>query len=159
MESVCVLTNEINRMHKSLQPGQRPSKAAVTAMLKRYQDERKPRMKKVFDASALMTRLQAYDGYLNHFIMRWIVPIRGLGAMATDLAELVSGAPKFDFIPLKYPHPASVTWKDEVMGVVKKAEKRVSGGMQELVSLLMGAFSLSLLSWWFFTRAKAESVN
>ncbi|KAM5486148.1 hypothetical protein MaudMau93_005065 [Microsporum audouinii] len=112
LESSVVLVNEIYRMTKGLEPGKRPSKAAISAMFHRYQEERKPRMQIASDASAFLTRLQACDGNLNHFIMRYIFPIQGQASYADKLASLCCSAPKFDFLSVNYPNPSTFKWKD-----------------------------------------------
>lgn len=115
LESSAVLLNEIIAMHKALKPGTRPSRFEVTELFHRYQEERKPRMQEEFDASALITRLQAFDGPMNHLIMRYIFPIQGCEFYADKLGELCSTAPRIKSLPVRYPHPASILWKDEAI--------------------------------------------
>lgn len=98
-------------------------------------------MKVASDASALLTRLQACDGPLNHFIMRYIFPIQGQAAYADKLAELCCGAPKFEFLPVTYKLPASFAWKDERKKITAASEaslisnKKHKGVVMELTSL------------------------
>ena len=60
---------------------------------------------------------------------------------ADDLADLCSGAPKFNFLPVKYDKPATFKWKDEPSHVpARPAEdwrwKRArSGGYFDLMCL------------------------
>jgi hypothetical protein len=108
-------------------------------------------MKVASDASALLTRLQACDGPLNHFIMRYVFPIQGQAAYADKLAELCCGAPKFDFLRVNYRLPATFPWKDEPVrkligfdGRLKsKAAKR--GIAIELASLMALVFLIFLV--------------
>lgn len=138
-------------MKKSLEPGERPSKASISAMLHRYQEERKPRMQAAFDASAFITRLQACDGNLKHFIMRCIFPVQGQAAYADKLAELCCGAPKLDFLPVKYTKPSTFRWKDEPQqkssvfkkpASLEKAQSVIFMELASLVSLVFLVFGL-----------------
>lgn len=103
-------------------------------------------MKVASDASALLTRLQACDGPLNHFIMRYVFPLQGQAAYADKLAELCCGAPKFDFLRVNYRLPATFAWKDEPGrqlvgfngGMKSRAAKR--GIAIELASLIVLVF-------------------
>ena len=141
-------------MNKTLAPGEKLSKASVSAMFRRYQEERKPRMQAAFDASAFITRLQACDGNLMQFIMRCIFPIQGQAAYADKLANLCCGAPRIEFLPVKYSNPATIPWKDEHSSApsmtVKEFldfDKTQKVVLMELVSLL----SLVLLFYILFT--------
>lgn len=109
------MTNEINRMHKAMKAtgASRPTKEIIAAMFHRYQEARRPRMKLAFDASYQLTRLQTCDGILNYITMMYLVPMLGFSIFADSLSELCAGAPKFDFIPVKYDKPATVKWRDE----------------------------------------------
>ncbi|KAI0456729.1 FAD binding domain-containing protein [Xylaria acuta] len=142
LESTVVLLNKIVRMHKTLNPGERPSKSTIEALFHSYQEERKPRMQAAFDASAFITRLQAYDGNLKHFIMRCIFPVQGQATYADQLADLVSGSPKFDFLPVTYPLPSTVKWKDERRQVTQITDEKAivwgqvtKGNLLEMISL------------------------
>ncbi|EFQ99799.1 FAD binding domain-containing protein [Nannizzia gypsea CBS 118893] len=152
LESSVALINGINRLYKSLEPGKRPSKAAISAMFQRYQEERKPRMRIASDASALLTRLQACDGNLNHFIMRYIFPVQGQASYADKLASLCCSAPKFDFLPVNYPNPSTFKWMDELEHEVTKPKghlaiqgKLSSGGFAKVTSLLAAVFFIFIL--------------
>ncbi|OCK84466.1 FAD binding domain-containing protein [Lepidopterella palustris CBS 459.81] len=135
LEGVVVLSNEINKLHKSLKPGTRPSKSAITALFHRYQEARKPRMKLAFDASYQLTRLQTCDGIWNKITMMYLVPLLGFSTFANSLAELCAGAPKFDFIPIKYTKKATIPWKDEATppAVFPATEALFEGKMQDVV--------------------------
>jgi hypothetical protein len=113
LEGVAVLTNEINRMLKALNPGEKPIQASISAMFHRYQEEHKPRMKLSYDMSYDMTRLQTCDGLMNRINMMYILPYKGFSVLADPFADMSAGALKFDFIPVKYNKIATVKWKDE----------------------------------------------
>jgi hypothetical protein len=167
LESSVVLLNEINRMHKGLKPGEKPSRVSISAMLHRYQQERKPRMQAAFDASAILTRLQACDGNLNHFIMRYVFPVQGQASYADKLAELCCGAPKLEFLPVSYPNPATFKWKDEPQHVPAEPKKHSiwgkaqKGVVMELASLLSVVFLVIIVfgSDLDHTLSTARSLN
>ena len=151
MESVVVLLNEIVGLHKTMKPGERPGRAAVSAMFQRYQEERKPRMQAAFDASALITRMQAYDGGLMHFIMRYIFPVQGQATYADELADLCSGAPKFSFLPAVYNKKATFQWKDEPRYITAQKGKKTtwSRAVDTVLVQIASLLSLLVLTWSF----------
>lgn len=120
-------------------------------------------MQAAFDASAFITRLQACDGNLKHFIMRCVFPVQGQAAYADKLADLCAGAPKLDFLPTKYDKPATFQWRDEVIRVatgqkvMSGSEKRTTQKllMTELASLL----TLMLVFFAVFSRSANETVT
>lgn len=149
LESSATLLNCIHRLHQGLKPGERPSRAVISDMFQSYQEQRKPRMKQAFDASAQITRMQAYDGAINHFAMRCVFPVQGMATYADQLGELCSTAPKFDFLPVRYTKPATIKWKDEADHIPTKPtslgkSKRGSLFMDlaSLLSLLLIVFSV-----------------
>lgn len=163
LESSTVLLNEIVKMKQTLKTGERPSKSSITAMFHRYQEERKPRMQAAFDASAFITRLQACDGNLKHFIMRCVFPVQGQAAYADKLADLCAGAPKLDFLPTKYDKPASFQWRDEVIRMATDQKVKSGIGNRTTQKLLMtelaSLISLMLLFFNLFSRSANESVT
>ena len=148
-------------MHRSLVSSQKPSRASISAMLHRYQEERKPRMQKAFDASVLMTRLQACDGNLNHVIMRYIFPVMGQASYADKLADLCSGAPKLDFLPVRYNKPATFRWKDGSRDPKPPTEvqtHRKGNKMQRIVFMeLASLMSIVLFIFSFLGRGNFDS--
>lgn len=146
LDSSAALLNEVVSLVKSGPEGTRPSRSAISAMFERYQESRKPRMQRAFDVTHFLTRIHSCDGPLNHFIMRVIFPLTGQAVYADQLADLCAGAPKFNFLPMEYPNPSTVAWKDEIVGQNKGSEKmqllsKLGGKPQryvtmELVSLL-----------------------
>ncbi len=152
LEGVAVLTNEINRMLKGVKPGEKPSKASVSAMFHRYQEGHKPRMKVSYDLCYDMTRLQTCDGFMNRINMLYILPYKGFSILADPLAKMSAGAPKFDFIPVKYNKIATVKWKDEDEGdhVSKGSTEGKFNYHKDKASnssaLLLGSTCIALLS-------------
>ncbi|KAF1978068.1 FAD binding domain-containing protein [Bimuria novae-zelandiae CBS 107.79] len=159
LESTAVLLNKIVAVHKTLEPGERPSKTEIGNLFHSYQEERKPRMQIALDASAFITRLQAYDGNLMHFMMRVMFPIPGQARYANQLAEFVSGSPKFDFLPVAYTLPATYGWKDEStpINTTKKKQWKIGSSVTDVTVTEM--ISLALLTLLFFTVFGARVEN
>jgi hypothetical protein len=132
-------------------------------MFHSYQEERKPRMQAAFDASAFITRLQACDGNLKHFIMRYVFPAQGQASYADKLAELVCGAPKLDFLPIKYSNHSTFKWKDEaphVSSTTSLKKQLVLGKAQNFVVMeLASLFSLVLLFFTLFGTSVNEAIT
>ncbi|RYP77149.1 hypothetical protein DL769_003494 [Monosporascus sp. CRB-8-3] len=115
MESSVILVNKIVDMHTQLGAERRPSKAVIETLLKDYQAERMPRQKEASEASALLTRLHAYDGWHRWFLMRWVFPHAGGQTFIADLmADLCARAPKFNFLPVVYSKTATYKWQDDM---------------------------------------------
>jgi 2-polyprenyl-6-methoxyphenol hydroxylase-like FAD-dependent oxidoreductase len=117
MEDSVALANAIHSVARS-QTGRRPSKKDVTDTLQQYQDERKPRLKKIHDESAFVTRLQSYDTWFLYLLMRWILPLIGLGPIVHSVSKLGSQGPRLKYvtvdeqqgtIPWLYPQPKTST--------------------------------------------------
>lgn len=124
LDSSATLLNEVVSLVKSVPEGTRPSRSALSAAFERYQEVRKPRMQRAYDASKFLTRIQSCDGLLNHFIMRVIFPLTGQAVYADQLADLCAGAPKFSFLPVEYPNSSTFAWKDEVLDGNEDSERQ-----------------------------------
>lgn len=123
LEDCAVLLNEIHQLQTDLPDEERPTKAAVSSMFKRYEEKRRPRQKEASDASALLTRLQAYDGWWKWIVMRWLLPTVGMTFLADMMADLCAGAPKISFLPVRYDQPATYRWKDDPKHIVAQPER------------------------------------
>lgn len=113
MEGSAVLVNKIKDLTSGLEPGQRPPKQSIETMFREFQDERMPRQREASEASAFLTRLHAYDGYIKWFIMRWAIPLMGQVNIADTMGDLCSRAPKITFLPTEYIRSATYKWQDE----------------------------------------------
>ena len=80
-----------------------------------------------------------------YFLMRYIFPIQGQAAYANKLAELCCGAPKLDFLPVKYTKPATFRWKDEPYHVSAEYGKRSSSNKAQGVIFMELASLMSLV--------------
>lgn len=130
-----MLVNKLVGLDRSISEINRPDAETITKVFNEYQLERKPRMIEAFEASHLMTRLQAYDGLINHFTMRVMVPLLGQSTFADKLAELISGAPKFDFLPVEYPSVATTfQWKDETQSEAARASGQPTSKLKGSIS-------------------------
>ena len=120
-------------------------------------------MQAAFDASAFITRLQACDGNLKYFIMRCVFPIQGQATYADKLASLCAGAPKLEFLPVRYDKPATLQWRDEgirlatTQSVMSGSVKRITQKL--LVTELASLLSLILMFFTVFSRSVDESVT
>lgn len=157
LESSATLLNGIHRLHQRLRPGERPTRAVIRDIFQTYQEQRKPRMQQAFDASAQITRMQAYDGAMNHFAMRCVFPIQGMATYADQLGELCSTAPKFDFLPVRYTKPATIKWKDEVDPVPAKRTSIPKSKRGSLFMELASLLSLLLIFFSVFGRHSSYS--
>lgn len=97
IEDSVALANAIHRLAKHYPDG-KPSKKEVTSALQMYQDERKPRLKKIHDESAFVTRLQSYDTWFLYLLMRWILPLIGLGPIVHSVSKLGSRGPRLEYV-------------------------------------------------------------
>ena len=119
-------------------------------------------MQAAFDASAFITRLQACDGNLKHFIMRCIFPMQGQATYADKLASLCAGAPKLDFLPVKYGKPAIFQWRDEEIQLAT-TQKIMFGSERKttqklLVTELASLLSLMLMFFTVFSKSAADET-
>ncbi|KAK5652957.1 hypothetical protein OQA88_9436 [Cercophora sp. LCS_1] len=55
------LINGIHDMHSTLKPDEHPTRSAISSMFQGYQEERMPRIRAAFDATALLTSMHACD--------------------------------------------------------------------------------------------------
>lgn len=155
-----MLVNKLVGLDRSISETNKPDAETITKLFDEYQLERKPRMIEAFEASHLMTRLQAYDGLVNHFTMRVMVPLLGQSTFADKLAELISGAPKFDFLPVEYPSVATTfQWKDEIQAEAARASGQStvkvqgSGSRRPHVAFwILQVVAVLTLLWMFVVR-------
>ncbi|KAJ2992880.1 hypothetical protein NUW58_g2021 [Xylaria curta] len=135
LESSASLLNEVYDLLATTKAGGKPTKEAISAAFRRYQQTREPRQKDAANASAFLTRIHAWDGFLNRFTMKYLWPIQGQGFYADKLADLCAGAPKFNFLPVTYKLPASYKWRDDAEA--SSQGKSRSGGVPGLVELVL----------------------
>ncbi|KAL8873421.1 MAG: hypothetical protein Q9174_001116 [Haloplaca sp. 1 TL-2023] len=103
MEDSVALANAIHKLAQAKQPAAKPasstpSKQQVALALQSYQDERLPRLKKIHDESAFVTRLQSYDTWFLYLLMRWILPLIGLAPIVHNVSKLGAGGPRLEYV-------------------------------------------------------------
>jgi hypothetical protein len=69
-------------------------------MFQEYQDRQKARVKKMFQASYLLTRVHSWDNVFVRIISRYIAPVLGDGLLADYIASLVKGGGKLQYLPV-----------------------------------------------------------
>ena len=150
IESVTVLTNCLHKMLLLHSPPhstqKRPSKAAITAAFQQYQDQRMPRVRKVYLISWFITRLQAFDGVFMRCVAQWLVPnVIGDARIADQLGYLVRNAPKLNFIPIES-RRGTMGWKDD--------EMLLKGGRYSRPRAIRAVAAVLILVglWWLWTN-------
>lgn len=73
MEDAVELANGLHGV-LARHPNKKPSDTELRTTLERYQEERVARAKEIMVPSWMVTRLQAYDGWLYYAIQRWVLP-------------------------------------------------------------------------------------
>lgn len=79
----------------------KPSKRDVALALQSYQNERKPRLQKIHDESAFVTRLQSYDTWFLYLLMRWVLPWIGLAPIVHNVSKLGAGGPRLEYVDVE----------------------------------------------------------
>lgn len=147
MESIALLTNLVRRAVKA-HPNVRPSRAELREVFQQYQDRRVGRMKKIMEFSGLITRVQAWDGFLMKFAAKVILPYQNKTQLGKDIGDIIKDAEKLDFVPLKS-RGGRIPWKNEDGGITKQgtaspAQEGRSWGSTVIWGLIMLS-SLSLV--------------
>lgn len=84
-----------------------------------------------------------------HFLMRYVFPVQGQASYADKLADLCCGAPKLNFLPVKYTKPATFKWKDEPGHASSVLKKQASLNNAQDVIIMELASLLSLVLFIF----------
>lgn len=156
MESAVSLANMIHRT-VSLHPNKKPSDVEMRAALQSYQDVRLKRVKDIFNVSWMLTRLQAYDGWLMYLVQRWVMPVVGLDFVAKNVAQTCSEAPKLDYVQFDE-DSGTLGWKQKkeagkLQTVASKKKKTTwDGGIEQILPMLFGALVFSSALWWVVGR-------
>jgi len=100
IEDSIALANAIHGVAKTHLDG-KPSRKQITTAMQQYEDERKPRLKKIHDESAFVTRLQSYDTWFLYLLMRWILPWVGLAPIVHSVSKLGSQGPRLEYVDVK----------------------------------------------------------
>ncbi len=113
MESIIVLTNHLQRC-LTHHGGARTSRHTLAALFAAYQRERVPRMAEILKFSALLTRLQAWDGPLMRVLATWVLPYQRDRGVADQLGEIIRRAPRLEFVGVEKDFERGrMEWADE----------------------------------------------
>lgn len=61
----------------------------------------------------LITRVQAWDGFWMKLMALWVVPFQSEKKLGQDLADIIKGGVKLDFVPIGKYKDKNVLWDDE----------------------------------------------
>ena len=70
----------------------------------------------IYRVSWMLTRLQAYDGWLSYIAQRWVLPLIGLDFVAKNVAQTCTEAPKLEYVFVSEDR-GSLEWKDSKLAV------------------------------------------
>lgn len=141
MESIIVLTNHLHRC-LTHHAGARPSRNALAALFATYQRERAPRMEEILKFSALLTRLQAWDGALMRVLATWVLPYQRDRAVSDQLGEIIKRAPRLEFVEVgREFERGKMEWADEEeeKGEVEKMRGEGRALLRSQMMQLLGA--------------------
>lgn len=119
MESAVDLANSIHRA-VTAHPNKKPSDVEIRDALQGYENSRRDRVKEIYRVSWMLTRLQAYDGWLSYIAQRWVLPLIGLDFVAKNVAQTCSEAPKLEYVFVDEDR-GSLGWKDSKLAA-KRSE-------------------------------------
>lgn len=148
MESIALLTNLLNREIQA-HPEAKPSKDTLNALFQEYQEKQIPRTRKIMKFANLITRVQAWDGFWMKLMALWIVPFQSEKKLGQDLADIIKGGVKLDFVPIGEYKEKNVLWDDEASPEKKvtSAERVWSVAKQPQVPILGLLVALSSAVW------------
>ena len=165
MESAVALANTIHRT-LALHPNKKPSNVEMRLALQTYQDSRLARVKDIFTVSWMLTRLQAYDGWLMYLVQRWVMPVIGLDFVAKNVARTCSEAPKLDYVEFEE-ESGTLGWKEKEGAMVgkapveKKKKKKAEGwygGAEKILPMVFGGLVLFSSALWWLVGAQRMHV-
>lgn len=141
IESVTVLTNHLRRMLVNSK-GSKPSSAALEEALAAYQAERIERMKHIMKFSSFVNRVQGWSSPFHKIIATWVIPILPQRLLADQMGEIISDAPKLNFVDVGSFPTGLMPFKDKagVKGKMPKEEHMFSknrGWLSVITALLI----------------------
>ncbi|RYP37975.1 hypothetical protein DL767_002703 [Monosporascus sp. MG133] len=134
MESAVVLANQLHAA-VNRHPNKKPSDEEIKLAFQRYYDIRVPRVKELFDISWVLTRMQAWDGWLWYFVQRWGLPVIGLKKFAEQVASSLRGAPTLSYVPF-HQKVGLMEWHKQEWEVDQKAKNKMNSGKRPLNGLI-----------------------
>ena len=147
MESIALLTNLLNREIQA-HPEAKPSKDALDMLFREYQGKQIPRTRKIMKFANSITRVQAWDGFWMKLMALWVVPFQSEKKLGLDLADIIKGGVKLDFVPMGEYKEKKVLWDDEAQPKKIEAAERIwSLSKQAQVPILGLLVALSSALW------------
>lgn len=147
MESIALLTNLLNREIQA-HPEAKPSKDTLNSLFQEYQEKQIPRTRKIMKFANLITRVQAWDGFWMKLMALWVVPFQSEKKLGQDLADIIKGGVKLDFVPIGEYKEKKVLWDDEASPEKTRSAERVwSLVKQPQVPILGLLVALSSALW------------
>ncbi|KAL1639417.1 hypothetical protein SLS58_007998 [Diplodia intermedia] len=141
MESVAVLANLVVQAVRTA-PGGKPGMAEIEALFAEYQRARVARAQGVCDVSRLVTRVQAWDGWMFRAMACYLGPLQRDQALAEQLAPVIKAGPRLDFVPWTGRASHAVAWADES----EPAASQWGTQARMLAWLMVGATVVMLLA-------------
>ncbi|OJD31006.1 fad binding domain-containing protein [Diplodia corticola] len=145
MESVAVLANLVVQAVRTA-PGGKPGMAEIEALFGEYQRARVARAQGVCDVSRLVTRLQAWDGWMLRAMACYLGPLQREQALAEQLAPVIRAGPRLDFVPWTGRTSHAVAWADERADESEPAASQWGTRARMLAWLMVGATVVMLLA-------------
>lgn len=159
MESAVALANTLHSL-LSQHPNKNPSDTEVLTALESYQSSRLTRVKEIFQVSWMLTRLQAYDGWLMYLVQRWVMPVVGLDVVAKNVAKTCSEAPKLDFVAFEEDR-GTLGWKEGKEA--RDSKMTVAGGKEMarargILPMVFGALVVFSSVLWLVVGGEGRQV-
>lgn len=153
MESIALLTNLLNREMQA-RPEVKPSKDRLDALFQEYQEKQIPRTRKIMKFANLITRVQAWDGFWMKMMALWVVPFQSEKKLGHDLADIIKGGVKLDFVPIGEYKEKKILWDDEAQPEKITSGERVWSLVKQAQVPILGLFvALSSALWLMGGRA------
>ncbi|KAL9561360.1 hypothetical protein ACKAV7_014715 [Fusarium commune] len=114
MEDAASIANAIHKLSVT-HPNRKPTDDEIHDELQDYQTTRIRRVKKIVEVAGEVTRKQAYDGWVNYFSYRWLLPFIGMECIAHKTAKLCAGAPKLTYVQFGE-EKGLLDWRDMRLG-------------------------------------------
>ncbi|KID93459.1 FAD binding domain protein, partial [Metarhizium majus ARSEF 297] len=113
-----------------------PSQQELSTVFQAYRDQRISRVAQIFRISALTTREQAWDNLLYKAFSKYILPHMSDARVASVVSDVVKGAVKLDFVPLRNRFEGTVQWEDgpgKLVAMTKRTGVMVAFGLALLI--------------------------
>lgn len=89
-----------------------PSREELASIFQNYQDQRIARVKKIYNLSGLMTRVQAWENVALRLVASYVFPWFSDARVADLFADAIKGAVKLDYVKLLGEKTGTAPWVD-----------------------------------------------